>query len=228
MPSILTNKYTTDTKKKILEHLLFEDMSTIKLSKLLGIREFAIRRHLDFMEKEGMVTFTFKQIGMGRPKKIYSLTDKARDSFVKRYSLMATLLLTKIIERSGREYARTIMEDVSDEIVKYYKFKEGSLEERIKAFTDFLNEFGWYASYSKEEDGSYVLLKRNCVFWDLAKQYEDIVCEVELKTTVKILGNVTLIRALCLAKGDKMCKYILMPLKPEVASSQQAAKDFLS
>lgn len=209
----------TDTKKKILEYLLFEDMTTIQLSKQLGIREFAIRRHLDFMEKEGLVTFTFKQMGMGRPKKIYSLTDKARDSFVKRYSLMASLLLAKMIERSGREYAKAILEDVSDEIVKQYKPKVGSLEERIKAFADYLTEFGCYASYSKEEDGSYALIKRNCVFWDLAKQNEDIFCEVDAKTTVKVLGNVTLIRAMCLAKGDRMCKYIIIPLKSEEAIS---------
>jgi predicted ArsR family transcriptional regulator len=210
----MLNKYTTDTKRKILEHLLFEDMSTVKLSKLLGVREFAVRRHLDFMEKEGLVTFTFKQIGMGRPKKIYSLTDKARDLFIKRYSLLASLLLRKMIERSGKEYARAILEDVSNEIVKHYKHNNGNLEERIKAFADFLTEFGCYASYSKEKDGSYVLLKRNCVFWELAKQFEDIICEMDAQTTVKIL-NVKLIRAMCLAKGDKICKYILTPLYPE-------------
>lgn len=195
-------------------------MSTIQLSKLVGVREFAIRRHLDFMEKEGLVSYTFKQMGMGRPKKIYSLTDKARNSFVKRYSLIASLLLAKMIERSGREYATAIFEDVIDEILKHCKPKEGSLEEKIKALVDFLTEFGCYASYSKEEDGSFALIKRNCVFYDLAKQYGEIVCEVDAKKIIEVIGNITLIRDRCLAKGDKICKYILIPMKPEKEAQQ--------
>lgn len=216
----MPNQYSKDTKRKILEHLLYEDMSTIKLSKLLGIREFAIRRHLDFMEKEGLVAYAFKQIGMGRPKKIYSLTDKAKETFVKRYSMMATMLIGKVVERSGKEYAKTVLEDVSDEIAKHYGHRGNTLEEKVKAFTDFLTEFGCYASCSKEND-TYEIIKRNCVFWDLARQYEDIVCEVDAQTTIKILGgNVTLIRAMCLAKGDKVCKYIIIPLQPEESNQQ--------
>ncbi len=210
----MATQQTKFTRRRVLEYLLFEDMTTIQLSKLLGIREFAMRRHLELMEKEGLVTYNFKQIGMGRPKKMYSLTEKARDTFPKRYSLLSNLMIENMIKQSGKEYARNVLVGVSEEIAKYYVSQAKDLEGRLKEFTRFLTEFGCFASYSKEND-IYLLFKRNCVFSDVAKQYEDIMCEVDAQATIKALGNVTLIREMCLGKGDRMCKYVIIPLETE-------------
>jgi predicted ArsR family transcriptional regulator len=69
----------SDTRIRILKLLLLEDSSPGLISNRLGIKEFAIRRHLDILEKEGLVAPSLRKTGdVGHPLKVYSLTKKGR------------------------------------------------------------------------------------------------------------------------------------------------------
>ncbi len=69
------------TKQAILERLLESDRHVLSMAHDLRIRESAIRRHFDQLERKGLVRGYFKQEGLGRPKKYYGMTEEGRQRF---------------------------------------------------------------------------------------------------------------------------------------------------
>jgi predicted ArsR family transcriptional regulator len=73
------------TKQAILERLLPSEQHVLAVANELKIRESAIRRHFDQLERIGFVHGFFRQEGLGRPKKYYALTDWGRERFPRLY-----------------------------------------------------------------------------------------------------------------------------------------------
>lgn len=74
------------TKQAILERLEPAEQHVLAVANGLKIRESAIRRHFDQLERAGLVKGFFRQEGLGRPKKYYGLTEWGRERFPKLYT----------------------------------------------------------------------------------------------------------------------------------------------
>ena len=70
-----------DTKETILELLLGGSKSAGEVAETLQIQKSAVRVHLESLQSSGVVRSKFKIEKMGRPKKVYELTEKGREFF---------------------------------------------------------------------------------------------------------------------------------------------------
>ena len=117
------------TKQKIMEILLEGPRSLGEITDKLQIQKSAVRVHLQSLQSEKAVESHFKIERLGRPRKIYSLTENGRELFPRKYDLILSLIL-KITETNGKEQARKIIESVADDMatnIRYEIEKNGSI-----------------------------------------------------------------------------------------------------
>jgi Predicted transcriptional regulator len=104
-----SQKPTTDTKQEILQLLLKHgELKAQTLADSLQITPQAIRRHLNELESEGLVSYTSEVAGMGRPQHIYRLTKKGRDRFPAGYDQFTLSFLDTLAESLGREQFQAV------------------------------------------------------------------------------------------------------------------------
>ena len=173
-----------ETKEKILEMLLDGPKSSVEIADTLKIQKSAIRSHLESLQSEKAVTSHFKLNieRMGRPRRVYELTEGGRELFTRKYEEILSLILKKISEISGQEELRKIVESIADEIaadIKYKIQKNGKINdfnEKIRILNLISDEMGFISSLTKDEDGSFYITSKNCILHKIALKNQDIIC----------------------------------------------------
>ena len=170
------------TKQKIMEILLEGPRSLGEITDKLQIQKSAVRVHLQSLQSEKAVESHFKIERLGRPRKIYSLTENGRELFPRKYDLILSLILKKITETNGKEQARKIIESVADDMatnIRYEIEKNGRLDnykESLKIFNSVSNEMGFASSITKDHDGNFSVLSKNCILHKVALNHQDVIC----------------------------------------------------
>jgi DeoR family transcriptional regulator, suf operon transcriptional repressor len=171
-----------DTKQRILEMLLEGSMSLGEITSKLQIQKSAVRVHLESLQAENAVESHFKIERLGRPRKIYRLTENGRELFPRRYDLALSLILKKISETNGQEHAKKLIESVADDMaasIKYEIEKSGSLgnfEESLRILNSASNDMGFASSISKEDDNKFSIQSKNCILHKVAVNHQNIIC----------------------------------------------------
>jgi len=206
----LATPFLGGTRKIIMINLLGKDTNSVELASRIGINESAIRRHLETLEKEGLVFSRFERYNRGRPKKIFSLTAYGKTVFPRKSKTLLSLLAQKITQRYGEEEMKLLMSLVAKDFVETFITKEikGDLETRLEQLVQLLNDYGFFASLSKRGD-KYIIEYRNCVFEDIIPQFGTFICKIDEGIVKKISGDVDIKWMERIAKGDKKCIQII-------------------
>src|SRR5918911_3836157 len=143
---------TGDTKQKIMEILLEGPRSLGEITGKLQIQKSAVRIHLESLQSEKAVESHFKIERLGRPRKIYRLTENGRELFPRKYDLLLSMVLKKISETNGQEHAKKLIESIADDIAASIRYEieksgnlsnfEGSLEILIEHVKFGLKSYG--------------------------------------------------------------------------------------
>jgi len=202
----------TGTRKSIVANLLGKDITAIELAMVLKINESAIRRHLDSLEKEGLIFSRFEISGKGRPKKLYSLTLQGRSLFPRKTRELLSFLIQRVTQRYGEREMESLMLSVAKDFAKQLITKkvEGTLFGRLNHLTRLLDDYGFFTSLTKHGN-KFVIEYRNCVFEDVINQFGKYICKIDEKITREIAGNVNIEWKECIARGDKRCLQVISP-----------------
>jgi DeoR family transcriptional regulator, suf operon transcriptional repressor len=218
-----------DTKQRILEILLEGPMSLGEITGKLQIQKSAVRVHLESLQAEKAVESHFKIERLGRPRKIYRLTENGRELFPRKYDLLLSLVLKKISERNGQEQAKKLIESVADDIadsIRYEIEKSGNLgnfKESLKILNSVSNHMGFASSISKEDDNKFSIQSKNCIVHKVAVSHQNIICHgLHDRMIIKSLDgdkgeeknlgvNVELKQ--CIALGDSFSRHTITNIK---------------
>jgi predicted ArsR family transcriptional regulator len=183
----------------------------------LKIQKSAIRTHLESLQAEQSVRSYFKIEGLGRPRKIYELTESGRELFPRKYELVLSLVLQKIESTEGHEYLKKIIKSIADnmahDIHDKIKKSSSSFEESVKILNSVSNELGFMSSFYKEHDNTYSIISHNCIVHKMAIRHQDAICHgfhdriIQKSLDGKINSNVQLKE--CIALGDKYSRHII-------------------
>jgi DeoR family transcriptional regulator, suf operon transcriptional repressor len=174
-----------ETKERILELLLGGSKSAGEVASSLQIQKSAARVHLESLQSLGAVRSKFKIEKMGRPKKVYELTEKGREFFPRKYDLFLNLLLDKIAGKKGEAEAREIIESIAEDIASGIRAKidknnnnhPHALEQSLKIINDASNQMGFASSLGREEkDNSFYIQSKNCILHKVASNNQDMIC----------------------------------------------------
>ena len=223
MPSVQGEKGNLgETKERILDLLLSGPKSAGDIAKTLRIQKSAARVHLESLKSQGAAKSKFQIEKMGRPRKVYELTEKGREFFPRHYDLFLKLVLDKIANKKGEAEAMKIVEDVAEDIAQGIRHKidtsgsTGNLEKSLGIINDESNAMGFASSLSKEEkeNNSFCIQSRNCILHKVASNRQDLICHgVHDKIIAKSLGGINsgvkVELKQCMALGDEYCRHVV-------------------
>jgi predicted ArsR family transcriptional regulator len=114
---------------KILAIIRERGSATIdQLSQEIALASATIRRHLDILQRDRLVTFQQVHKKLGRPEFVYSLTEEGHESGYRDYQKLLTLLLSQIkvssheelANKDGEELVQCLIGRISDQISACY------------------------------------------------------------------------------------------------------------
>lgn len=195
-----------ETRASILVQLLSEDLSALHLEEKLGINESAIRRHLDILEGKKYVEHYFEKAPRGRPKKLYSITEKGRGVFPQKTHLLFSYLAKSIMVEYGEGSLRELLFSVADRFAARLtpELTAESKEERLKNFVEYLDKFGFYPKFA-EKSGDYFVTYRNCVFGEITEEFRGQLCEMHREIVRRALPSCKIEQKKSRAQGDNVC-----------------------
>ncbi|MFW6048277.1 MAG: helix-turn-helix transcriptional regulator [Candidatus Natronoplasma sp.] len=201
---------SNDTKSKILRFLSGEDLTAIDISEELDINESAVRRHLSDLENKNLVDHYFENIGTGRPKKFFRITEEGEKTFPRETELIMTVLIKGIIDKFGKECMQEFTDDIAFELeVLFPDIKENEkFEEKINKLVKEFDDLGFFCNY-EQDNGKYLLTYKNCVFGKLSPDYAGWLCNAHKKVIEDLLGDIQFSQVKSMLKGDKVCEQII-------------------
>ena len=182
-----------------------------QLGVALGLKPAAIRRHLDAMLAEGLVTGRDRvqrgPRGRGRPAKVFTLTDAAREGYGKHtYDDLAAAALRWIARRGGQEAVAAFAADlVADLEQRCETAVRGSGDDplaRAEALASALTAEGYAASASTIASGGQ-LCQHHCPVAHVAAEFPQL-CEAETQVISRLVGT-HVQRLATIAHGDGVC-----------------------
>ena len=204
-----------DTKQRILTLLKMNGgLTTSDLSNMLGISATAVRRHLNTLEAQNLVSHRTEQRGMGRPSFIYELTAGASNGFPQSYAAFATEMLKELLELDGTEKLAELFDRRQEKRREQYvsRTKGQTLSDRVASLARLLEGEGRMTTWEQLDDGRFILREHNCPILKVAQQFDHPCrCEIDLlRETLE--ANVE--RVNHIPDGDIACVYeIQAPIK---------------
>jgi len=200
--------------EEILHFLLREGPMTVKeLQSRLGLSSSAVRLHLQHLQGERLVTYKEQREGVGRPTKVYMLTDKARASMANHSESLALTLLEEMWKLEDAEKMRLLLDRVSRRLAAEYGqgVRSSDLYRRVEELRRALNEKGVIADVQLV-DNKIIIHEYVCPYHDLAQEHRAI-CEMDEAVLSQVLGS-TAVLSKCMMDGAHGCVFEVT-LEPE-------------
>lgn len=223
------------TREVIARSILENGPSTaLALSERLGITPAGIRRHLDALVEEAIIEPReprTREVGRGRPSKVFVMTDLGRASFEHSYDDLAISALRFIAQggakggAKGEEgvhaFARARAEEMERKFRSVSTSRKGAAEGvPAHALADFLSDEGYAASVHQLPIGVEIC-QHHCPIAHVAAEFPQM-CETETEIFSKILGT-HVQRLATIAHGDGVCTTVI-PTNKKIEKSQKTQK----
>ena len=209
---MLTDLIDNQTRKAIALSLKKKgSMSVDELSREVGVTPMGVRQHLLVLERNGIVEYTIRKHGVGRPGFLYRLTGRAEDLFPNIYADLCLDLLGEIEEKEGRKKVEELFKARKDKIlsrkIKTFPVK-AKLSDRLSHLADMLREDGEIVEI--EEEGSRFKFKKfTCPMPKVAEKYGEV-CRYDLELFKGLLGEgIDMQARQRIVEGAPFCEYLV-------------------
>lgn len=202
------------TRREIVNLLRTTGSLTVaELGERLGITHVAVRRHLTALERDGLVGSVQERQPMGRPTRVYNLTDAAEDLFPKKYGALSVEILDFLATLDPEQgLVNQFFARRGADLVNRYgpHVTEGqTLAERVARLTEVQTANGYLADWEAAGDaGTFVLKEFNCPVHAVSRKYPHA-CHHELEFFKSVLSTNEVERVECIAKGGTCCRYLI-------------------
>ena len=213
IPADLSSELLGKTRANILSSLLKGDDTVAGLAASQKIIHPGIRKHLNYMEKLGIVGSYFKQEGVGRPKKFYTITSLGRNLFPKMYDQILLELISKLSkgnQHDGRNVIEKAMEDISTDLAVKFNLRteNAAIDEKLRALEGYLNELGFSTEISRRKDGQVSIVRTDCALYNVAlSNYDQICLGFDTQLISKCLEGRSVSLLHCMALGRPNCHH---------------------
>ena len=200
---------TRSTREQVMQTLLRDKRCTInELAEAVDINPISVRHHTGNLEAEGLVTSTEERHGVGRPRRVYFLTDKGREQFPTRYVNLTMRLLEQLKESMPQAMVDRLFTQMAQEMASGYQSEvEGlSTEERLDLIQDLLTTEGFTVEW--EQQGDYYHIREvNCPYYRVGQDHPEV-CAVD-QTLISTLLDIPAQKIKCMLHGDTHCTYVI-------------------
>jgi predicted ArsR family transcriptional regulator len=215
-----------DRTRDAVARLILErgPQSAAALADRLGLSPAAVRRHLDALVADGLLTERdprpSPKRGRGRPARVYALTDSGRAAFPHAYDDLATTALRYLRETGGEQAVTAFAEHRAETLAALLRDRvadSASVATRADALAEGLTANG-YASTTESATAGIQICQHHCPVAHVAAEFPEL-CEAETRAFEQVLGTYVQ-RLATIAHGDGVCTTHV----PTQVPNQQPAK----
>jgi len=199
------------TRDLVLKTLLTRQRCTINdLAEAVGINPISVRHHVTKLEAAGFVTSEEERHGVGRPRRLYLLTEEGMEQFPTRYLRLTVRLLAQLKETLSESMINELFSQVDDDLITDYSSDldlEGlPLEERLDIVSDLLKGEGFTIEWEQKADG-YHIRESSCPYYHVGQVHPEV-CAVDQSLISNVL-SVPVEKINCMLDGDSYCTYVV-------------------
>ena len=216
-----------DTQRQILALLLSrkEGMTVDQLADHFGFGRTAVNQHLSALKQRGYVGDGQVQMGRGRPRKRYVLTNDGINLFPKKYNWFSAMLLDVLRAQMGPERLGEFMRELGARMAQDQLARVGGKRapDKVAEIVAIMNEAGFEARLIASQDEEIVprIECKNCVYHDLARDYSQV-CQFDLGFLSTLMGQAIEHQA-CMVRGGTACRFRFPPTPPAATSGTEPA-----
>jgi len=203
------------TRLHILINLQKDGHGTVEsLARTLKLAPATIRRHMDILQRDRLVSFEEVKKPTGRPEYSFFLTEPGHEVLPKDYQHMLGALFQELTSlekediegRDGEALMELLLTRIAKSIAERAQVpSEADTGQRVAALASVLEEEHFTPQITQESQGITIRLF-NCPFRSVALQHTSI-CRFDSHIISSVLGTeVSLVN--CVARGDSSCCYV--------------------
>lgn len=197
------------TRERVLNTLLTQERCTInELAEAVSLNPISVRHHINRLELDGLVSSAEERHGVGRPRRVYFLTDNGRERFPTRYIQLTLRLLEQLKGTMPRGMVSRLFAQMAEEMAAEYRsdLEDLTIEQRLDVVKSLLSAEGFSVEW--ERKGQYFQIhERNCPYYHVGQDHPEV-CSVD-QTLISTILNIPAQKIQCLLQGDNHCTYIV-------------------
>jgi DeoR family transcriptional regulator, suf operon transcriptional repressor len=217
------------TRDEVLQLLQARgECSVADLAEVIGVSPGSIRRHMDLMEAEGLVSSRLVRQPRGRPVTRYTLSEDGEErSSSAHYARLLDRLFPALASLSEEEVngadGRDLLRHVFDRLASVRAEEHARvvdaerLEDRVAQVTEALRNEG-ILSESEDEGEVFRLRNVGCPYRTCAEE-NHAACDAD-RRTIELLLGMPVVQLSTMARGADCCEYLVA--KEQVATEQPA------
>lgn len=211
--------HSKSTREKVLKTLLTRERCTInELAEAVDINPISVRHHITRLQADGLVDSAEERHGVGRPRRLYFLTENGREHFPTRYLRLTLRLLTQLKETLPAPMVSTLFAQMAKELAAGHEaeLESLSMEERLDLVKELLTNEGFTVDWERQGD-QFQIRESNCPYFHIGQNHPEV-CSVD-QTLISTVLSVPAEKIKCMLHGDSQCTYIV----PNIISMEKDA-----
>lgn len=200
------------TRERVLQTLHQAQRCTInEIADAVQINPISVRHHIAKLQIEGLVDSAEERHGVGRPRRVYFLTELGLERFPTRYVQMSLRLLEQLkqklpahlVQELFTEIARTLM---NEQTAGNSDLANMAIEQRLELVKTLLMKEGFELEW-EQKDGAYYIRETNCPYFQIGQAHPEI-CLID-QTLISNVLAVPVQKVRCVLHGDNYCTYVV-------------------
>jgi predicted ArsR family transcriptional regulator len=201
--------------ERILFHLKTRGPSeTLALAAALAVSRQAALQHLERLVADGLVHHEDQRRGVGRPRRIWSLTTKAQGRFPDAHAQLTIEMLHGLREEFGEAGVERMIARREVVTIRAYAAAmadQQTLGNRVAALAEIRTAEGYMADWSPDPGGGFLLVENHCPICAAAAACQGF-CRAEQAVFEAVLGpGVEIERTDHVLAGARRCAYRITP-----------------
>jgi DeoR family transcriptional regulator, suf operon transcriptional repressor len=201
----------TSTRDRVLKTLLTRPRSTINyLAESVGINPISVRHHIARLQADGLVDSEEELHGVGRPRRVYFLTEAGLEKFPTRYLRLTIRLLEQLKDTMPEGLVSQLFSQMATDLIEDYtsdvEYDGLTMEDRIKLMQDVLAQEGFNIEWQRQGQ-AYHIRETNCPYLHVSQNHPEV-CSVD-QTVISTMLDVPAEKIECVLHGDAHCTYVV-------------------
>jgi DeoR family transcriptional regulator, suf operon transcriptional repressor len=182
-------------------------MAVSQLAEGLGVTPIAIRHHLGVLEKDDLVEGREERHGIGRPRMLYRLSERAMDRSPSKYVMLTNMLLEKIKQQLPAEMIERFFIDIASGMADDLKKQLDGLplDQRIARLVELLEKEGYVARVELVGPEQYRLTELTCPYRKIRLKHPEV-CRLD-ETFISSALGASVQHMSCIQDGSESCTF---------------------
>lgn len=202
---------STNTRENVLRTLLAQPRITInELAENVGINPISVRHHISSLQAENLVDSDEERHGVGRPRRVYFLTEAGIEKFPTRYVRLTLRLLEQLKETMPAYLVGDLFTQMAQGLASDYsnsaELRKLAFKDRLNLTKELLRKEGFIIEWEEGKD-NFLIHETSCPYYHIGQTHPEV-CSVD-QILISTMLSVPAAKTGCILNGDHHCTYVV-------------------